>query len=83
MLRLGILKKLLYWTLILLAVCSLLLVAQIKIATYIFDAKIYYALAKVERKIPGLKLQYESIGESFTERKGRLHFNFPLKKGNT
>ena len=83
MLRLGILKKLLYWTLILLAVCSLLLVAQIKIATYIFDAKIYYALAKVERKIPGLKLQYESTGESFTERKGRLHFTLPLKKGNT
>lgn len=83
MLRLGILKKLLYWILILLAVCSLLLVAQIKIATYIFDAKVYYALSKVERRIPGLKLQYESTGESFTERKGRLHFTLPLKKGNT
>lgn len=71
-----------YWSLILLAVCSLLLAGQIKLATYMFDTKIYSTLAKVERKVPGLKLQYESTAESFTERKGRLYFTLPLKKGN-
>lgn len=68
--------------LITLAICSLLLVAQIKVATYLYDSKLNSALSKVEARVPGLKLDYQSQEETFTQRKGRLLFTLPLKPGN-
>lgn len=40
MFNLALLKKILFWSLVILAVCSLLLVAQIKVATYLYDSKL-------------------------------------------
>lgn len=75
-------KKIVLGVLITLAICSLLLVAQIKVATYLYDSKLDSALAKVEARVPGLQLDYQSTEETFTQRKGRLHFTLPLKPGN-
>lgn len=75
-------KRILLGALVLLALCSILLVAQIKIATYLFDNKMESTLAKMERKIPGLKLSYENRESTFTSRKGRFYFDLPLKEGN-
>lgn len=68
--------------LVVLAIISLLLVAQIKIATYLFDSKLDGTLDKIERRVPGLKLQYTPGDNSFTKRQGRLFYELPLKKGN-
>lgn len=82
MLNLALIKKILFWLLVVLAICSLLLVAQIKVATYLFDSKLDGALDKIERRVPGLKLQYTPGDNSFTKRQGRLFYELPLKKGN-
>lgn len=83
MFTLGFLKKTLFWLLVLLAVFCLLLVAQIKTATWLFDSKIGSTLAKIENRVPGLQLEYTPGNDSFTERKGRLFYRLPLKPGNT
>ena len=82
MFNLALLKKILFWSLVILAVCSLLLVAQIKVATYLYDSKLDSVLDKIERKVPGLSLQYTPGEDSFTARQGRLFYQLPLKKGN-
>lgn len=64
------------------AIVSLLLVGQIKVATYLYDDKLRSVLTKVEQRVPGLKLEYQSTEETFTGRKGRLFFTLPLKLGN-
>ena len=76
-------KKVALGVLILLAICSILLVGQIKVATYLFDHKLDSALTRVERKIPGVQLSYEPTDSSFTKRKGRLYYEVPLKAGNS
>ena len=76
------LKKIALGVLILMAICSLLLVAQIKVATYLFDNKLNSAFAKVTQVVPGAKLSYESTTSNFTERAGRIFFDIPLKPGN-
>ena len=75
-------KKVAIGVLILLAICSILLVGQIKVATYLFDHKLNSALDRVERKIPGVQLTYEPTDSSFTKRSGRLYYELPLKAGN-
>lgn len=75
-------KKIVLGVLITLAICSLLLVGQIKVATYLYDNKLGSVLSKVEKRVPGLKLQYQSTEETFTGRRGRLLFTLPLKPGN-
>lgn len=82
MFNLALLKKILFWSIVILAVCSLLLVAQIKVATYLYDSKLDSVLDKIERKVPGLSLQYTPGEDSFTARQGRLFYQLPLKKGN-
>lgn len=81
--RLALLKKILFGLLILAAVISLLLVGQIKVATYLFDSKLESALSRAERALPGLKLSYTPGNNSFTVRQGRLFYEIPLKKGNS
>lgn len=76
-------KKIALGVLILLAICSLLLVGQIKVATYLFDHKLNSAFNKVERAVPGLKLSYTPGESSFTQRHGRIFYTVPLKPGNT
>ena len=76
-------KKVALGVLILLAICSILLVGQIKVATYLFDHKLDSALARVERQIPGMQLSYEPTDSSFTKRQGRLYYELPLKAGNS
>lgn len=82
MFNLALLKKILFWLLIILAICSLLLVAQIKVATYLYDSKLDSALDKIERKVPGLSLQYTPGDNGFTKRQGRLFYRLPLKSNN-
>lgn len=77
------LKKIALGVLILLAICSLLLVGQIKLATYMYDNKLASVLGKIEKSVPGVKLDYEAKDSSFTERSGRLYYTVPLKKGNS
>lgn len=81
--RLALVKKIAIGLLILAAVISVLLVGQIKVATYLFDTKLESALTKAERALPGLKLSYTPGNNSFTVRQGRLFYEVPLKKGNT
>ncbi|HIV55149.1 MAG TPA: hypothetical protein H9898_05150 [Candidatus Anaerobiospirillum stercoravium] len=76
-------KKIALGGLILLAICSILLVSQIKVATYLFDHKLDSALTRVEQKVPGVKLRFEPGDSSFTKRAGRVYYELPLKAGNS
>lgn len=78
----ALFKKIALIVLIIAAVISLLLVAQIKVATYLFDSKLNSALSRAERVMPGLKLSYTPGANSFTVRQGRLFYEIPLKQGN-
>lgn len=80
--ELVVIKKIVLGCLIVMAVCSLLLVGQIKLATWFYDNKLNSVISKVEQRIPGLKLEYKSTEQTFTGRKGRLFFTLPLKPGN-
>lgn len=80
--RWGTLKKILFWVLIGLTVTAVLLVGQIKVATYLYDKKIGSALAKVERSVPNLKLEYTPGESTFTSRRGRLFYDYKLKENN-
>lgn len=79
---LGLLKKIAIGVLITAAVVSLLLVGQIKVATYLFDSKLEKALTRVEKAVPGLDLSYVPGDNSFTVRQGRLMYKYPLKPNN-
>lgn len=69
-----------FLSLIILAIVGAL--AAIYIGGYLIDNKLDSVVARLEKKVPNLKLDVEILDKSFTSREGRIYYTYTLPKNN-
>ena len=63
-------------------IAVILCAVQMLVAPYIYDAKLASVLSLIEKKVPGLKLEYEETASNLITREGEISWSLPLPPEN-